>query len=526
MATRPSQRVRVQTDLGSPQLQVVAQEPFYARARSNAADNARALEAALGIGGKVFEQGYELAQKDGAKDAAADFTAGKVDDKRRDRNKAYNSIITKLETEAAWVDDEKALDEHLNTLDLDNISSEDLDNEIKGFFRKNYLNANGDELQVLAPKVAEKRMKILQSVSDRQQQIQVSRRWGEVAKIFERDITKVDENGNSLPINWDKYNELSTVVNGNANATEALFGVVSDAAIRAGRPDLLRSVPSKWPNGAQSWLDNPLYTDKLRAAEAQALRQKIRNDKAIAKGQSDAEKAAAEAASLEIAFAQTSGQDTTEQILKLQEMPGIKSSTIMKLNAASRSAIAFGDDQAADPLGIARLRTNVLTGRAGLDDVLEAFQVGLLGRGKSALSNQQTLLGLVRDNMRRGDLNTNNEFSAYRSDVERRLTPVRMPGLPMAPEDQVKLNDGLRLYNRLVKEEGLEPYEASQRVFKQFNVKDAPLDALTLIKKKSTGAELRGAGVTSKNLSRLHDAKDITDDEYKEALTRLLSTTN
>lgn len=364
------------------------------------------------------------ADKDTVRKGAADFQSGNVDENNTSR--LYRNSVNRLQARADWIKDSRSVTNSLKDLDLDNISQQDLDSHIDEQFRGLYGGLEDETIaNELLPKMQAFREKAYADVLERQEIVENETIESNLTTAAEDAYTASREDG--VEFDYHGLNDQINAVRRGSDRNEAYFKVISDMAIRNGDVDLLRNLPDKWESGQATFKDIPAWNQRMRSAEAEALRvgaaREVDAEKAEAKAQEDAINGVMINA---ITMSETDYAGSQALLTKAaNEMPGFEFKTFNTMRTALQANHNATDKIPTNESAVSALTIRVFEGAAGFREVAEAMENGIFGKGEHATDRMREMLQVVRS-VDAKDSKTNRQAAIYIKDLTLKYKPDNM----------------------------------------------------------------------------------------------------
>ncbi len=291
-----TRRVNVQESRGIPALQAVA--PLNVRSTNDASVAAEALASAFGLARKIVQRETERADLDAFKQGVTDYQIGEVDRERVSEDLAYAKAVSQLEAKAAWAQDVKDIDDHINSLGLDELTPDELDAVLDEQFMLRYGGLDDEfAAEVLVPRMAEYRERKRKELVEKQQVVVEQNRLANLSIDLKSEVdAALEEQADQLAelirdgdqvgvetlranavrgaINWKAWREQLFALYGGdgSRVNAAMTEVLTRVAIDNGLPELIDAIPDRWENGTPSIRHIPQYADALNTARLKAGR--------------------------------------------------------------------------------------------------------------------------------------------------------------------------------------------------------------------------------------------------------------
>ncbi len=356
---------------------------------SSLANTAAELSKFLQVGGNA------LAQK-GAADfdrTAAEAEAAKASGAERDvLNKAigYNSAWDALDAEDDFNLFKVAFKEKLRGADAENMEEE----AVQGLFDAsstkafNMAEQSPAYTRVLAPLLLDynadvigvHRAAVIKTVKDNQS-----------AKTNRNLIARFDETGE---FDYGYLAKMTSDLYEGKERNVTYEAILINFAITNGMPNVLRNSPQRYPSGAPTPLSFGEGLTRLRVAIKQAENVKKTRETAETKENEDFIKQANNAAMIKAVQAMSEGSPLAEgQIVAFGNRPGALAKDLLQLTSAFRSIRDDVQKQAADPVELAIITSQVYAGGSSIRHILQALADGTFGNGLEAVKRMTSLMG-------------------------------------------------------------------------------------------------------------------------------------
>lgn len=461
---RKTQRVAVNTELNSPNLQV-DRRFLDARGFEGNRRTARLLEQAFGLGQDILQDRAVQANVDGRERAILDRGAG-AERNLDDDNEGYNAAWDQLDAEYDFNQIKKELPEALRGFNAEERTEEEVQEFLTQYMQSQFAGIEelGDSqyAKYLAPRLLELETQAIETHRTSQlQAIQEDQR----SKIFANAKEQLATDG-ELDVK-KLFARTSTFFEGDQRK-RVFWDSVFALAKEAGDPSIIDSVPAgigSVPTG----VNDPKFQEELRRARAAAA--------ATGASRASADQARLRKESqlrvrdlqFSLADAAARGEDVSDIVRQLQAEPESSfSSVTAALNFGTKLLDKSQEGRVNTPnatLAWAAVRN----GDAGITDVMEALANGSLGYGTAAHEEAQRMLAAVKDQTEPGSPLAGVEATEGRKSLNRRYNAAL--GGPFGKLDpfmnriNIAANDR---FNALLRE-GASPLQAEQVVVEEFD---------------------------------------------------------
>lgn len=253
----------------------------HLRARSNSAERANALVAALGLGSQiaVAREERKIARLPGEFAAGErDARTGQVDDERRRVSDGYAIAAEQVEAEALVADDATEIEDGVKDL----IAAGDVDG-VRAFLaeqgKKRWNGLSDVQASVVLPEWAAMEERLTDAARTQARKAAAESNYANLNRAAEAEHRAAREEGR--PVDWLKLN----------GQARALFGaeantVLTDVAARLveSDPNALVDMPDEWAPGIPSLKHIPDKRSRLEAAAAAAHNRRAAEDAAANSG--------------------------------------------------------------------------------------------------------------------------------------------------------------------------------------------------------------------------------------------------
>lgn len=498
-------------------------------ARTGTADAAFALASILKGGQPLFQQIDNAVTRQGE----ADFQTGNVD--KNNSSRLYRNAVNRLSARADWVQDEAAIEESLQGLDLDNISQQELDAHIDEQFKGLYGGIELEDQAVaeeLIPKLQAFREKTYADVLNRQKANEDAKIGSDLTLIAE-DAYGASKAENSEFDYFGLHDQVRSVKQG-AESNESYFEIIKDIAIRNGDPDLIRNIPDRWEDGTPSFVSIPSFNEKVLNAELRAAAAQDARENAAAKALEQQQDDTLNAIAIEAINAASDGDLGVGQRLMdiYSQLPGAKASDLLAIEKGLSNLNNNFDKQDIDLQGLAQLSSLVYSGESSLTDILQAWGAGTFGGGKQAADEFQQLLNVQRtigSESGGTKVTSTAAYRAYLKDIEASYKPDRNNFQFDETLGQILAAARLEFFQEVSR--GKSPEEAHNDIREKFDPRAArsptigisnaftPEEAAkTYLDGNMSGFEMKSRGVTLDSIDEMVGLKQITRDQAKQLL--------
>jgi hypothetical protein len=378
----------------------------------------------------------------------SDATAGTIDAKRYAESDSYKAGADSFKAEALLMRDEASLRdwvrENWNAADgdvtkLQEISAKHLEQSELGAF----IAANPDYRDDLLEARSKTVTKIANEVAAEQVQAQAEADVADVSEVFEGHVSA----GTLTTEQLQSIDHRLATQFGGATARRMVLRLLTNAAMRDGRPELLDVLPEKWENGAATSKLIPEEALQLENARIAAQRAKEAKEAEAGRQREEGRQEARRQARNQIASDIVSGNSGRG----LMEAKRLLDAGVIDFEDY-RALQNFSEDLATDPgspeseeddVASLEMEVRLRSGEASLEDLMAS---------PLSVRSKRRLLPLAG---RKDDSRSRN----YRSDLRLRSTPPRALGGEIRAADIQRQADILAEYDELI-DGGATPSEA------------------------------------------------------------------
>lgn len=270
-------------------------------------------------------------------------------------------------------------------------------------------------------------------------------------------------------IDYEALNESMMPVIGGPASNDLIVSIITDLAIKNGRPDILDAMPDTWANGTPSPKHINKYDDTMRNSRQAAEAQRVYLERVAETEEDDALKdiyELSERAHMESILGE---QDITSQLLDdvtNNRISSEKARTLINFQRSYQDAQIAGTPMTAESWDSyadleVKLLTGALVGQEAQDAITAAVDAGTLGSGKTLAQNVNSLFTQLRtvESSTRNSL----EFTSALDTIQADYTIERDAfnrEIRASKQYQARV---IRRYADLIRE-GVSPTEAEQRV--------------------------------------------------------------
>ena len=260
---------------------------------------AAALSNALKLGTEIYGVDKKRRDKAAVAQAERDFETGSITEEARDKSDAYDRSVAHLEARAGWYEDAPELVNRLKErVDFDNATIAELDAAISDEFEMLYAGMDDvNSAEILVPLMQQFRDVQREALVARQQQVSDDRQVGnfsiDITGRIDTSLAAISDQLEALSLKGDiegmgslrseaigsainfgeVHEEMQILFRGDGAAVNRAFTeVIARVAIERGIPELIDSIPQRWPDGTPSVTEIPRYADALSSARAAAER--------------------------------------------------------------------------------------------------------------------------------------------------------------------------------------------------------------------------------------------------------------
>ncbi len=434
--SRHERRRTTRQDVGGTGLRDVQLQPsrrFYtANGNDGPMRTARALQRAFQTGTELYTDVLDRRNAAGAEQAQVDFATGNKDIDQK--TKGYLDAWDMLEAERDVNDIKKELPEILRGANWEELSEQEVQGLIDSYMEENFrgYDPNSAYSQALAKGVLPINQELLQVHKDMQlQNIQLAQRQdilGNVQSRFEASA-QLDENGEPIAgteqFDYDYLAEQTRIFFDGSDKRTTYIETIFDFAIKNGRPDILENAPERFGNGDPTGIRAD--QDAYRAALNAATQQQARNIKAAQ--DAEAAKNSSEVQSLQILAVKAvqAGQDPSVYLDRIEQMAfdgRAEFSDVTSVTNFSRAERNDREDQSPVYPMVNDLWEGIFSGEAGSQAVMQAYDAGYLGYGKTATTLLTQMLGKVETlSEEQKSVLSQPEVTMYRSEIKSLYNP-------------------------------------------------------------------------------------------------------
>ena len=468
---------------------------------------------------------------------ATDFQQGVVDESNT--NQSYQNAVSSLRTRARWIQDSDEFDESLKSLDLENISQGELDTHIDELFRAKYDQIDDPVMaKALVPRMQKYRTEVYERVLKMQEEAEIAENAANLTQTAEE----------AYKAGQFDYHQLNKDVSGvfqGGDRNEVYFRVLADMAIRNGDPELLRNIPDRWIKedgsaGQATFKHIPDFNERMLNAELRAISAKTSKEKAAAEAIEAQSESLFNQRSLEAMELVFAGDEAGAQelVYSMRDIPGIDPKDIYYMHKGMSALNKISEQLPADNYSLADLAISVYDGSASMSDVAEAFGKGVFGYDDGGFSNMRQMLSVIK-NRSESDSEVNRAFSYNVSLIKSAYNPKTKGELGKINGEIQRHRDlALKVYERKVYREGMDPQEAFEEVRTDFDerFKKLPSSSIDLGQGLTPGqaighllqgdispSQALGAGLNKENLQEALRLGYIRDDQFDYVLSLIVS---
>ena len=463
--------------------------------------------------------------------AEIDFETGQVDEP--EGGYYYRQKVDSLKARAWWAEDEKKILEKFKDVDTHNISSQELDAWLDNEYSQLYggMEENTVMSSELLPGMKKLRESLHEEVYTTQSELEVQENAAHIATIHERNYENGSFSHHSL------HDDIMGTFKG-ADRNKQFAMTVFDMAIRNGDVGLIDNIPTRWEDGTPTIAADPNWNEQILNARVRALAARATMDKAAEDAAEAENDALFNDVSIKAMELTLQGDEAGAQrlIYGLAQTPGQKAKDILNMHKGMSALSGVVQKLPQDHNEVARITAEVYSGEASQSDVVEAWGLGIFGTDDQGLSTYRTLLSHLSSRAK-SDPETNRQFNFNVGLIKSKYNPKRNGELGAINIELQELRDtALKMYERMVYDEGKNAGEAADEVFKIFDdrMNRMPSAAIRigqqanlgesighLIARDMTPTQARRAGVTVDALDQALAAQIISDAQYEYALELL-----
>jgi hypothetical protein len=463
---------------------------FTAQGNDSANRTATALQRAFGAGTELYSDVVDRRNDAGMRQAGADFATGNKD--LDQKTKGYLDSWDKLEAERDINDIKKELPEILRGANWEELSEDDVQGVIDDYMTSKFegIDPQSAYAEVWTPgslAINNELLNVhkdmtLQNIRAGQKQDIFSNLTARFEASREVDPVTGEPKAGSETFDYDYLADQTRVFFDGAEKRTQFKELLFHFAIENGRPDLIENAPDRFanedPTGVTEDIDE--YREALNAARrAQAVKLKAQQDAAA---QADSNRVA------ELQFSvyakRANGDDFSGELRELYGMAVDGRAEFGDWTSAKN----FGDSQfdereehAPDYPLTSTLWNEIYNGNAGVGDIFQAREEGLLGFGKTADDLMQKMMSTVERMTPNRDALSAPEVAQYRSQLGQHYNPSTKG--PLQAMDQTRFhakNLALDDYNsRIINgEDPTDAYNAVRQKYDSVLENVAPIPAI------------------------------------------------
>lgn len=425
------------TTLRDNKTQLDVNAPLVTREGSDAGQQAQALAEFAGKGVEFMADRRVRLEREGFQKAEQDFARGIFDEEEHQRNMGYMTGRERLRARADAARVVPSVKDRLRQMDTDSMSEDELSSAFNEMVRSEIDIENPSEAeQIYLSEIADF---ILEAEVDvigehKVNSLQASR---EAEEVDLRDAMGLDYEAGEF--NYETLNSEITRMRDGAERNELYWQTLKNMANAANDPTLLENIPSNYANGVPSIKHIPEYEEKIQD-ETRAIHSRLAAQATAARVEEvRAGTAEADALALRIAHSIVNeGSANPDDMNAYGVHPYAKSATLSALEGTRRGSRDDLEEREANFPYIVGLRSKIHRGESGVDDIMLAYESGLLGSGPAGKREFNALMANLEDAFGRRDRDGNSEANRFSRNLSSRYNPKTQG--EFMPQDVTRLN--------------------------------------------------------------------------------------
>ena len=423
-------------NVASPQL-TAARRFFTSKGNNRANRGARALAEAFDVGTDFLSSKIDRDNRLGAEAAVTSRASGAERDEDNE-NAGFNIMWDKLDAES-----DLNLIKHDLPIKLEDASAEDMtERQVKAFISDSMKELfDGIDLEsayalALAPGLLELEETLLGVHRDQQlEKNQLEYRSKINLNLKERFLASVTPENKLGTFPYDYLMEQTDNFFDGETKKLVFWETVWDFAVRNGRPDIITNTPERFPNQDPTGIDDPFMADDHRAM----IRAALVKAGSMAEDAQDDEDAINAAKRLNLQYeifqVRQDGGDVSELLRQLKLVPGTTLGDITSAKNFADGQLSENESRSADLEVLAPLWLRVHSGAAGIEEIFNNWNFGLMGNGTQANKLFRDMMSTARQvqgnlaSLATADANEwrtvlNNRFNAKTDGISKAINPV------------------------------------------------------------------------------------------------------
>lgn len=503
---------------------------FSASGNDRASREASALQNAFGVGQNILSEQVDRDNVKGEARAVGERGSGKDRD-LEDKNFLYNKTWDEMDAERDVNLMAKELPEILRGAQWFTLEEDEVRGIISDYHEASFggVDPSGFYGVAIAKPLIAQEMELIsqhrQEVLDKIQMEQRGTIQDNVKSRYDASVLTSEDGIGTFP--YDYLAEQTGIIFSGPNKRTIYWETLEHFAVTNGVPSIIENIPSNFPNGDPTGINDDRMGDSIRAAmtAANATRSRMAADELLVA------KETLNSAALELVVAVNSG--TTPQPEMIESYSNLPHAEATVTAALAKTLVALQsnvEDRQGDNKVISDLMQAIFERSAGgsMVAVSQAYMLGDLGSGKTGVNQYQELLAMVKTNDSISRSTNNTEFDFYLKDINERYPVMKGPLGQFINPAMVDINRQAKLtYHRARAEAAasgsrfdgaaewekvIEPFDA-RRERALPKLQPTPRDKALIIgdflQNKATPQELQNTGLTTEQINQL----SLTDKE-------------